>query len=97
MSDMPSLSEQNFVSTMHPHGAPDPEWITPNGSCSLCARLYADELERQRDRLKAINAELLEALCKLLDVAEMSIHDPLYDNETAAMEAARAAIKKATD
>ena len=51
-------------------------------------------LEAERDALKASNAELAAALCNLLNVAEMSIHDPLYDNETAAMDLARAALAK---
>ena len=91
MSDMPSLSEQNFVSTIHPHGAPDPEWITPNGSCALCARLYADGLERQCDRLAAINAELLEALRGLFAACE---HIDMYE-WAKEMKAARSAIMKA--
>ena len=64
---------------------------------NACAGLTEAELGKfidVRDALKASNAELAEALCNLLNVAEMSIHDPLYDNETAAMDLALAALAK---
>jgi hypothetical protein len=60
-------------------------------------KMAGDRL-RRIEKLEAVNAELLEALNKLVDHIDFIPTDPYYRNETKElMDAARAAIAKAEE
>lgn len=37
------MSTENFIDPNHPHGPPDPRWITEDGRCLLCSDSYQKE------------------------------------------------------
>lgn len=55
--DLDTISEQveNAINPNHPHGPPDPRWITDEGRCLLCAYSYHEgEIKRLTEKCESL-------------------------------------------
>ena len=75
MESFPVTEPQNFMSPNHPHGKPDPRWITDDGRCLLCA----DSYHKQRISELTILCETLYAEMNWLDQNCSFVADAKYN------------------
>ena len=75
MSTPNELAQSNYVSPNHPHGPPDPRWITDEGRCLLCAYSYHER------KISELESMLTSTQAKLKTAEEQLANVPAVLNE----------------